>query len=205
MLLEIRWHSRGGLGALTSARILAEAALELHYWSQAFPEYGPERAGAPMMCFDRVSTQKIRLHCGIYRPDIVVVLDVALLETISVTEGPKPAGLLIVNTDKSAAQVVQCMSSGAQSKASRTSKAITLNATAIAEACECFKEDRPMPNSAMLGALLQLLGGERFVELGKARLPYWFSGETLIRNTQALLQGAKAVEGLDVPKRFRLK
>lgn len=205
MLLEIRWHSRGGLGALTSARILAEAALELHYWSQAFPEYGPERAGAPMMCFDRLSTHKIFLHCGIHEPDIVVVLDAALLETIPVTEGLKPMGLLIVNTDKSAAQVAQRVGSRAQSKASKPSKVITLNATAIAEAYGCLKEKRPMPNSAMLGALLQLLGGERLVELGKAHLSYWFSGGTLIRNTQALTQGAKAVEGLDVPKRFKLQ
>jgi pyruvate ferredoxin oxidoreductase gamma subunit len=193
MLIELRWHSRGGLGALTSARVLAEAVWEFGYWAQAFPEYGPERAGAPMMCYDRLSTQKISLHCGIYEPAIVAVLDPALLATIPVTEGLKPSGILVVNTDTPAPQVVQCLGLQIQATRSRGHRIITLDATAIAQTCQCFKENRPMPNSPILGALLELLGGQQLVEIGQACLVKWFRGDVLKKNSEALTQGAQAV------------
>jgi len=169
MLIELRWHSRGGLGALTSARVLAEAVWEFGYWAQAFPEYGPERAGAPMMCYDRLSTQKISLHCGIYEPAIVAVLDPALLATIPVTEGLKPSGILVVNTDTPAPQVVQCLGLQIQATRSRGHRIITLDATAIAQTCQCFKENRPMPNSPILGALLELLARVHYLRFFTVR------------------------------------
>jgi pyruvate ferredoxin oxidoreductase gamma subunit len=99
-MIEIRWHGRGGQGAKTVSQLLAGAALRHGHYVQAFPEYGPERSGAPVKAFNRLDTKEIRLHCSIYEPDIVVVLDPTLLSAkeARVTEGLKRHGILLVNT-----------------------------------------------------------------------------------------------------------
>jgi pyruvate ferredoxin oxidoreductase gamma subunit len=100
-LIEIRWHGRGGQGAVTSAELLAKAAIDEGKFAQAFPAFGPERRGAPVVAFDRIdSTKPIRLRAEIREPDVVIVLDPTLLSVVKVTAGLKPGGILIINTRK---------------------------------------------------------------------------------------------------------
>ncbi|MDI6799739.1 MAG: 2-oxoacid:acceptor oxidoreductase family protein, partial [Actinomycetota bacterium] len=98
---EIRWHARGGQGAVTAAKFLAEAALADGRDIQAFPEYGPERMGAPIKAFTRISTSPIGIYCAIDNPSIVVVLDETLLDTVKVHEGLTDDGVILVNSNKS--------------------------------------------------------------------------------------------------------
>jgi pyruvate ferredoxin oxidoreductase gamma subunit len=100
-MIEIRWHGRGGQGAKTVAQLVAQAALEEGKLSQGFPEYGPERAGAPVRGFTRVSDAEIRLHCAIERPGVVVVLDDTLLPLPLVPEGVDGNTVFVVNTTMS--------------------------------------------------------------------------------------------------------
>jgi len=95
--VEIRWHGRGGQGVWTASNILAEAAIREGKHAQSFPTFGPERMGAPIMAFTRISDEVIEVHSGVYEPDIVVVLDPTLLGTINVLEGLKKGGLLVLN------------------------------------------------------------------------------------------------------------
>lgn len=98
-LMEIRWHGRGGQGAKTVSQLLALALMDSGLHVQAFPEYGPERSGAPMKSYTRSSDQSIRLHCGITNPDAVVVLDESLIGEVDIKEGIKPEGLILVNSE----------------------------------------------------------------------------------------------------------
>lgn len=98
--LEIRWHGRGGQGAKTAALLLADVAFATGMYVQGFPEYGPERMGAPITAYNRVSEKPIRVHSNIYEPRYVVVVDETLLESVDVTKGIKPDGALIVNTNR---------------------------------------------------------------------------------------------------------
>jgi pyruvate ferredoxin oxidoreductase gamma subunit len=98
-VVEIRWHGRGGQGAKTASQLLAMAQLQQGWSVQAFPEYGPERAGAPMRAFNRADTRPIRRHYGVDAPGVVVVLDDSLLREVPVAEGLAPGGLLIANTE----------------------------------------------------------------------------------------------------------
>lgn len=100
MINEIRWHGRGGQGAKTVSKLLAQAMMDTGYYVQAFPEYGPERSGAPIKAYNRFSDRPIRLHCGVTEPNTVVVLDNTLLKEIDVLSGLKEDGLLIINTSK---------------------------------------------------------------------------------------------------------
>jgi len=97
-ILEIRWHGRGGQGAWTASELLARAAIHEGKYIQSFPEFGPERMGAPVTAFTRISTEPIQIHCAVYNPDIVAILDNTLLKTVSVTEGLRENGKIIVNT-----------------------------------------------------------------------------------------------------------
>jgi pyruvate ferredoxin oxidoreductase gamma subunit len=101
-LIEIRWHGRGGQGAKTASLLLADAAFNTGKYIQGFPEYGPERMGAPITAYNRISDTPITVHSNIYEPDYVVVVDDTLLETVDVTAGLKPTGAIIINTTKSA-------------------------------------------------------------------------------------------------------
>ena len=103
--LEIRWHGRGGQGAKTAALLLADVAFKTGKNVQGFPEYGPERMGAPITAFNRISSDRITVHSNIYHPDYVVVVDETLLHSVHVTEGLKSDGAIIINTPKSAEEV----------------------------------------------------------------------------------------------------
>lgn len=143
-MIEIRWHGRGGQGAKTAAQFLAEAALDTGKYIQAFPEYGPERAGAPLMTYNRISAQPINLHCGVTNPEYVVVIDPTLLSP-AVVEGLSDKGMLLVNTSESVDSV-------RQKTGFKEGKVATVDATKIS----LDTLGRPMPNMPMLGALLKI-------------------------------------------------
>ena len=143
-MIEVRWHGRGGQGAKTASQFLGEAALDTGKYIQSFPEYGPERAGAPMKAFNRISEKTITIHSSVTNPDIVVVIDPTLIGTIDVTEGLDDNGILLVNTDKSPEDIRKATNF-------KKGKVGTVDATKIA--LETLK--LPMPNMPMLGALLK--------------------------------------------------
>ena len=101
-LIEIRWHGRGGQGAKTASLLLADAAFNTGKYIQGFPEYGPERMGAPITAYNRISTSPITIHSNIYEPDYVVVVDDTLLDAVDVTAGLKESGAIVINTTKDA-------------------------------------------------------------------------------------------------------
>ena len=143
-LTEIRWHGRGGQGVVTAGELLAEAALEAGKYFQAFPDYGPERMGAPVRAFTRFSNEPIDLHCQIVNPDVVVVLDPTLVGVVNFTEGLKDDGVLVANTDRTPAELRAAI--GWQNGA-----VYTVNATRIA--LDAF--GRAITNTPMIGALLR--------------------------------------------------
>ncbi|MFC1991396.1 2-oxoacid:acceptor oxidoreductase family protein [Chloroflexota bacterium] len=146
-LVEIRWHGRGGQGAVTSAELLAKAAIDEGKYAQAFPSFGPERRGAPVLAFDRIDEKKqIRVRAGITEPDAVVVLDSGLTSIVNVTEGLKEKGIIILNTKKSLDEI-------AGEFDSKWGLAI-VNATGIAK--ELLGVN--IVNTTMLGALLKVTG-----------------------------------------------
>lgn len=105
-LTEIRWHGRGGQGAKTAALLLADVAFQTGKYVQGFPEYGPERMGAPITAYNRISDTKIRVHSNIYDPQYVVVVDESLLESVDVTSGLKKDGAILVNTQKTKEEII---------------------------------------------------------------------------------------------------
>ena len=144
-MVEIRWHGRGGQGVVTAGEILAESALLEDRYFQAFPEFGPERTGAPVRAFTRISQSPITLHCPIANPNIVMVMDPTLLTTVNVLEGLTEDGTLIVNSPLEP-KVLK-----ARLDPSAHWKVVTVNATRIS--MESF--NRNVPNTPMLGALIR--------------------------------------------------
>ncbi len=145
-IYEIRWHGRGGQGAVTSAEILAEAAISEGKYAQAFPSFGPERRGAPVQAYVRISAgQPIRMRYSVTEPDIVVVLDPGLLAAVNVASGLKPGGIIIINTSKTAAQIHQDFNIKAT--------LATVGATKIA----LEQLGVPITNTTMIGAVLKVL------------------------------------------------
>lgn len=104
-MIEIRWHGRGGQGAKTASLLLADAAFNTGKYIQGFPEYGPERMGAPITAYNRISDEPITIHSNIYEPDFVVVVDDTLLDSVDVTAGLKETGAIVINTTKSADEI----------------------------------------------------------------------------------------------------
>ncbi len=145
-MLEVRWHGRGGKGAVTASKILAETALAEGKYFQGMPDYGAERMGAPIKAFTRISLEPIKPYCQVTEPDAVVVLDTTLLSIVNVTEGLKEDGVLIVNTPLSPAEV--------RSKVGYKGKIYTVDATGIS--VDILR--RNLPNIPMLAALAQATG-----------------------------------------------
>lgn len=104
--VEIRWHGRGGQGAKTAALLLADVAFKTGKYVQGFPEYGPERMGAPITAYNRISDTPLTVHSNIYEPDYVVVVDESLLESIDVTKGLKKEGAIIINSERSKEELI---------------------------------------------------------------------------------------------------
>jgi 2-oxoacid:acceptor oxidoreductase gamma subunit (pyruvate/2-ketoisovalerate family) len=141
-MLEFRWHGRGGQGAWTASELLARTAIYEGKYIQSFPEFGPERMGAPVTAFTRISTKPIRIHCAVYEPDIVVVLDPTLLKTVPVTSGIKENGVIIINSTEEPAKVRKTLKT-------EKGKLWTIPATQIALKILGM----PITNTAMLGTV----------------------------------------------------
>jgi pyruvate ferredoxin oxidoreductase gamma subunit len=155
-MIEIRWHGRGGQGAVTSVELLAMAAIDEGKCAQAFPSFGPERRGAPVEAFNRVDQKQIKIRSRIYEPDVAVVLDEGLVGLVNLTAGLKPDGILIVNTAKSADEVKKTLN--------YKGKIATVDATGIA-----WKElGVPITNTTMLGALVKVT---KVVKIDSLRAP----------------------------------
>ena len=154
-LTEIRWHGRGGQGAKTAALLLGDAALAKGLYIQAFPEYGPERMGAPVASFNRISPKPILLHSSVTNPDVVVVLDPTLIESVNVTEGMNEGGILIVNTERSPEDVKN------DCNIKLGIKVFTVDASKIS--VETIGKE--IPNTPMLGALIKATGILDFKEM----------------------------------------
>jgi len=146
-MIEVRWHGRGGQGAKTAALLFGEAVLATGKYIQAFPEYGPERMGAPVQSFDRISDHPITVHCAITEPDYVVVLDPSLMDSVQVAEGLKQGGKVIVNTEFPPADIAKRL--GLDPK-----QVYTVNASQIS--VETIGMN--IPNTPMLGALVKVIG-----------------------------------------------
>ncbi|MCR5282602.1 MAG: 2-oxoacid:acceptor oxidoreductase family protein [Lachnospiraceae bacterium] len=145
--LEIRWHGRGGQGAKTAALLLADVAFMTGKNVQGFPEYGPERMGAPITAFNRISEKPIRVHSNIYEPDYVAVVDETLLKSVHVTDGLSKDGAIIINTPKSAEEVRGDL-------AGYEGRVITIDARGISE--ETLGKN--FPNTPMLAAVVAVTG-----------------------------------------------
>ncbi|MFW6118455.1 MAG: 2-oxoacid:acceptor oxidoreductase family protein [Chloroflexota bacterium] len=143
-LLEIRWHGRGGMGAVTSAELVARAAISEEKYAQSFPSFGPERRGAPVLAFLRVSDEVIKSRTVIYEPDVVAVLDPGLLHAVDVTSGLKQNGKIIINSRKSPAEL--------KSEFGYKWPVAAVNATKIAREAIGL----PITNTALIGALLKV-------------------------------------------------
>lgn len=144
--IEIRWHGRGGQGAKTAALLVADAATAIGKQAQAFPEYGPERMGAPVKSFNRISDKEIRLHCAVEKPSIVLVLDETLCDTVNVTEGVPETGTIIINTEKSVKEY--------QEKLKFKGHVYVVDASGISVRNIGLNK----PNTPMLGALIKATG-----------------------------------------------
>ena len=178
-MIEIRWHGRGGQGAKTASQFLGEAALDTGKYIQSFPEYGPERAGAPMRAFNRISERPIYIHSSVTAPEIVVVIDPTLVDSIDVTEGLGETGMILVNTDKSPEDIRKQLNF-------KKGKVATVDATKIA--LETLK--LPMPNMPMLGALLKVNALVSIDELSE-RVKAKFLKKIGEEKTNANLEGIK--------------
>lgn len=178
-MIEVCWHGRGGQGAKTASQFLGEAALDTGKYIQAFPEYGPERAGAPMRAFNRISEKPMTIHSSVINPEIVVVIDPTLVGTIDVTEGLGDDGILLVNTDKSPEEI-------RKATGFKKGKVGTVDATKIA--LETLK--LPMPNMPMLGALLRAKELVTIDQLSK-RVKAKFLKKIGEQKTNANLEGIK--------------
>lgn len=188
-ITEIRWHGRGGQGAKTAALLLGDAAMSLGKYIQAFPEYGPERMGAPVASFNRISSEPITIHYGITEPDIVLVLDPTLIGTIDVTKGLPENGIIIVNTPGSASEV-RTMTKF------KTGKIFAVDASKISK--ETIGKD--IPNTPMLGALIKasgLLDFDHMMEDLKKKLSKKFASkpEVIEGNLSAVKRSFEEVKG----------
>jgi len=163
VLIEVRWHGRGGQGAWTASELLARAAIYEGKYIQSFPEFGPERMGAPVRAFTRISDKPIRLHCSVYNPDIVVVLDPTLMASVQVTDGLKNNGAIVVNTSEEPAKIKEKL---------RISNGTVWTVRATEIAIKIL--GRPITNTAMLGAVARatnIVGMESIEKAVKERFP----------------------------------
>ena len=186
--IEIRWHGRGGQGAKTAALLLADVAFKTGKHVQGFPEYGPERMGAPITAYNRISSDVIRVHSNIYDPDFVAVVDETLLHTVDVTAGLKKEGAIIVNTAKSKEEIMPQLNG-------YEGRVVTIDARKIS--IETL--GKYFPNSPMLAAVVATTGvmpKETFLHEMRASYKHKFAKkpEVIDGNMKALEMAFAAVE-----------
>lgn len=185
--IEIRWHGRGGQGTVTAAKVLADACLSGGRYVQAFPEYGPERSGAPLRAYNRISTKELRMHCPVLRPHIVSVVDITLLDGIDVTEGAAKDAIFVLNTSKNPKEIREKL------KAEPGQKVFTVDATKIA--IECI--GKALPNAPMLGAISKItniISLEQLLEDIRKSFGKKFSQKIIDGNLEAVRRGYKEVK-----------
>ena len=185
-MTEVRWHGRGGQGAKTAALLLAEAAIDVGKYAQAFPEYGPERTGAPMRAYTRISDNPIRLHSPVESPDIVLVFDETLIEAVDVTEGLPEGGTILVNTPLSKEEIASRLGKDGY-------KLFVIDAVKVA--LETI--GRPIPNTAMLGALVgatDVLPFDVLVEDLRHKFAKKFSPDIADMNVEAIKRAYEEVK-----------
>jgi pyruvate ferredoxin oxidoreductase gamma subunit len=184
-MIEIRWHGRGGQGVVTASKLVAETAMAHDQYFQAFPDYGPERMGAPIRAFTRLSPHPITIHSQVHEPDIVVVLDSTLLGSAEVTDGLKEDGTLLANTTMSPAEVREASSF-------HTGRAFTVDASHIA----MEELGREITNTPMLGAFARATGLFDIGEMAE-ELRAWFGqkipAEAVEANIRAMRRAAEEV------------
>lgn len=186
ILTEIRWHARGGQGAVTAAKMVAELAVERGKHFQAFPEYGPERSGAPIVAFTRISDEPIQIYSPIEHPNLVLVLDATLLGAIDVTDGAPDDAVVIINTDQSPVEVKAQQDFGAR-------RVCTVAATQIALATI----GKGIPNTPMIGAISKATGLFRLDEIEEhLRLSFGkkFSEKVVEGNVEAVRRAYNEVQ-----------
>lgn len=186
-LTEIRWHGRGGQGAKTAALLLADVAFNTGKYVQGFPEYGPERMGAPITAYDRISDHEIRVHSNIYEPDYVAVVDDTLLHSVDVTKGLKKEGAILVNTQKTKEEILPLLN-GYEGQV----YIIDAHKVCMATLGKYF------PNTPMLAGMVKISGimdEHVFLQEMKASLEHKFAKkpEVLDGNMQALKMALQEV------------
>ena len=186
-LIEIRWHGRGGQGAKTASLLLADAAFNTGKYIQGFPEYGPERMGAPITAYNRISDKPITIHSNIYEPDYVVVVDDTLLESVPVTAGLKKEGAIVINTTKSPEYLKEKLNG-------YDGNIYTIDARKVSE--ETL--GKYIPNTPMLAAIVKVTGimsDEAFLEDMKGSFKHKFAKkpEVIEGNMKALELALKEV------------
>ena len=186
--IEIRWHGRGGQGAKTAALLLADVCFKTGAYVQGFPEYGPERMGAPITAFNRISDSQIRVHSNIYNPDLVVVVDETLLTSVDVTAGLSKDGAIIINTDKKKEDIVPMLNG-------YTGAVYTVDARAISVGAL----GKYFPNSPMLAAAVavsHVMEKDEFIKEMRASYEHKFAKkpEVIDGNMKALTDTFDALE-----------
>ena len=188
-MLEIRWHGRGGQGAKTASLLLAEAAFDTGKYIQGFPEYGPERMGAPITAYNRISDEPITIHSNIYEPDYVVVVDETLIDVVDVAAGAKESGGIIINSDKDPAEFSAKLPD-------YKGKIYTIDARTIS--METL--GKYFPNTPMLGAVVKISGvmpEDTFVEAMENSFNHKFKTKPAViaPNMEAVKRALKEVKG----------
>ena len=186
-MTEIRWHGRGGQGAKTACLLLADAAFASGKYVQGFPEYGPERMGAPITAYNRISDQPCTIHSNIYNPDYVVVVDESLLSTVDVTAGLNPEGAIVINSRRPAAELRPLLNG-------YTGAVYAIDARRISE--EYL--GGYFPNTPMLSAIVQVsrvLDPGRFIADMEASFRHKFASkpDVIQGNMSCLIQSMKEV------------
>ena len=185
--VEIRWHGRGGQGAKTAALLLADVAFKTGKYVQGFPEYGPERMGAPITAYNRISDEKIRVHSNIYDPQYVVVVDESLLESVDVTSGLKKDGAILVNTQRPKEEIIPHLKG-------YEGKVYTIDAYKVS----METMGKYFPNTPLLAAIVKVAGimdEEIFLREMKASFEHKFASkpEVIDGNMEALKMALKEV------------
>ena len=186
-IVEIRWHGRGGQGAKTASLLLADAAFNTGKYVQGFPEYGPERMGAPITAYNRISSERSTVHSNIYFPDYVVVVDETLLSAVDVTAGLKKEGAIVINSSKSPAELRPLLKG-------YEGRVCTIDAGKISEE----ELGKNFPNTPMLAAIVHVshvVAPEQFIADMRASYQHKFATKPQVieGNMNALIQSMKEV------------
>ena len=187
-IVEIRWHGRGGQGAKTASLLLADAAFNTGKYVQGFPEYGPERMGAPITAYNRISTERSTVHSNLYYPDFVVVVDETLLSSVDVTAGLKTEGAIVINSSKSPEQLRPLLKGYA-------GRVCTIDAGKISEE----ELGKNFPNTPVLAAIVKVSGvvdPDAFIKDMEASFQHKFASKPQVieGNMRALKRSMEEVQ-----------